>query len=83
MDTGPLPEIFSDLVSFADSLKALTVDDVERYCSSIQGEFSAVPELLLAIGPVAFLNAVTVLGGQNVRIPRPEEILKEARNVDG
>ena len=81
MDTGPLPEIFGDLVSFADSSKELTTSLVEEYCSTIQGDHSLLPEFLATVGPSVFLDLVCSLGGQNIRIPRAEDILKKANNA--
>jgi hypothetical protein len=81
MDTGPLPEIFSDLISFADSLGSLTEEGVEHYCELLQEDHSLTPELLAVVGASTFKQIVAALGGQSLKIPRAEEILKRIQDA--
>lgn len=81
MGDSPVPKILYDLLNRADKLEELTPETLWEYFELLNDDESFIPEVVAMLGPVTFAMLVQHLGGQVVRVPKPEDILRRVKKA--
>ena len=76
-----VPKVLYGLLEQVDTLENLTPEVTWQFVFSLNDDESFLPELVAAIGPDNFLLLVKHLGGQSIRIPKPDDILRRVKKM--
>ena len=71
-----LPKALVDLVTHLDKADAITPEMVHQYAQLTATQESLIPDLIDLIGEKHFWAVVTHLGGNVLRIPKPQDVLR-------
>lgn len=81
-DSSVAPKILYDLLNKADALEGLTPDTVWQFLTILNEDESFLPEVVAMVGPATFTLLVKHIGGQTIRIPKPEDILRRVKRAN-
>lgn len=73
-----LPKVFGGIISRMDIMDNIDSMVFEAYVDALLEEETFVSEFLSIVGSDTFRLLVKYLGGQVIRIPKPQDIVSEA-----
>lgn len=74
-----MPKIFQELITKMDNVDDLTDDQLNAYFGLIAEDTNFIPELVSIIGPDNFKTLVYYLGGNVMKIPKVQDIIRAVR----
>lgn len=81
MGESSVPKILYDLLNRAEKLDDLAPDTVWEYLELLNEDESFLPEVVAIVGPATFTLLVQHMGGQSVRVPKPEDIIRKVKRA--
>lgn len=81
MGDSSIPKILYDLLDRAEKLDDLTPETMWEYLGLLNEDESFLPEVVAIVGPVTFTMMVQHIGGQSVKLPKPEDIIRKVKRA--